>query len=161
MKNVSQILNFSVMKYFLIIAFLGLSAITYAQDNGTSLHWYTNLEEAQKVSKKTNKPILLYFTGSDWCSPCKLLKKDFFDSDEFIKKSEEFVLVMIDYPRRTDILTEEQFAYNKSIVAKLNRGRTFPKLIILNNKGKQQDEISGYSSLRDTSNHFAFLDRNI
>lgn len=161
MKNVSQILNFSVMKYFLIIAFLGLSAITYAQDNDTSLHWYTNLEEAQKVSKKTNKPILLYFTGSDWCSPCKLLKKDFFDSDEFIKKSEEFVLVMIDYPRRTDILTEEQFAYNKSIVAKLNRGRTFPKLIILNNKGKQQDEISGYSSLRDTSNHFAFLDRNI
>lgn len=149
------------MKYLLIIAFLGLSTSTYAQDNDISLNWLTNVEEAQKISKKTNKPILLYFTGSDWCSPCKLLKKDFFDSDEFRKKSEEFVLVMIDYPRRTDIITPEQFAYNKSIVAKLNRSRTFPKLLILNHNGKAQDEISGYSSLRDTSNHFAFLNRNI
>ena len=161
MKNVSQILNFSVMKYLLIFTFLMLPICTYAQDNDISLNWLTNVEEAQKVSKKTNKPILLYFTGSDWCSPCKMLKKDFFDSEEFRKKSEGFVLVMIDYPRRTDIITQEQFAYNKSVVAKLNRSRTFPKLLILNYKGKAQDEISGYSSLRDTSNHFAFLDRNI
>jgi thioredoxin-related protein len=144
----------------LIIAFLGLSAITYAQDNDNSLPWYSNLEEARKVSKKSKKPILLYFTGSDWCAPCKLLKEDFFDTPEFRKKSEEFVLLLIDYPRRVDILTEEQFTYNKAVVAKYNKGRTFPKLMVLNSKGKKKDEISGYSPLRDTSNHFAFLDRN-
>ncbi|MBT8263291.1 MAG: thioredoxin family protein [Bacteroidia bacterium] len=148
------------MKYILIIAFMGLSAITYAQDNDNALAWYTNLEEAQKVSKKEKKPILLYFNGSDWCAPCKMLKKDFFDTSEFRDRSEEFVLVMIDYPRRIDILSEEQFAYNKRLVAKYNKARTFPKILVLNNKGKPQDEISGYSSLRDTSNHFAFLDRN-
>lgn len=161
MKNVSQILNFSVMKYILIIAFLGLTAITHAQDNDKELEWYTNLEEAQKLSRKEKKPILLYFNGSDWCAPCKMLKQDFFDTSEFKERSEEFVLVMIDYPRRVDILTTEQFEYNKGVVAKYNKARTFPKILVLNNKGKQQDEISGYSSLRDTSNHFAFLDRNL
>jgi thioredoxin-related protein len=90
-----------------------------------------------------------------------LLKQDFFDSAEFRKKSEGFVLLLIDYPRRVDILTAEQFAYNKAVVAKYNKNRTFPKLMVLNGKGKKQDEISGYSPLRDTSNHFAFLDRNI
>ena len=149
------------MKYLLIIAFMGLSTITFAQDSEQSLQWYTNLDEAIKVSKKSNKPILLYFTGSDWCSPCKMLKQDFFDSSEFIDKSDDLVLVMIDYPRRVDILTEEQFAYNKEIVAKYNRARTFPKLLILNNKGKRKDQISGYSSLRDPSNHFEFINRNI
>ena len=149
------------MKYLLLIVFLGLSMMSLAQDSDNELNWLTSIEEAKKISKKSNKPILVYFTGSDWCSPCKMLKKDFFDSPEFYQKSKSFVLVMIDYPRRIDILSAEQFAYNKEVIAKFNKTGTFPKLLIINNKGKKKDEISGYSTLRDTSNHFAFIERNI
>jgi len=150
------------VRYLLFVLFLSFSVSLSAQDDDSgSLQWLTNLEEAKKISKKTDKPILLYFTGSDWCPPCKLLKQDFFDSEEFVKLADDLVLVMIDYPRRLDILTEAQFAYNKEIVAKYNKERSFPKLLILNDRGKQKDVISGYSSLRDTSNHFAFLNRNL
>ena len=29
--------------------------------------WMTDLEQVYQLSKKTNKPILANFTGSDWC----------------------------------------------------------------------------------------------
>jgi protein disulfide-isomerase len=32
------------------------------------LTWYTDLNEASKISAKTNKPLMLFFTGSDWFS---------------------------------------------------------------------------------------------
>ena len=31
------------------------------------LVWNNNLKNSIEVSKKTKKPLLLFFTGSDWC----------------------------------------------------------------------------------------------
>lgn len=148
------------MKKAFLIYFLFAGIVSFAQNETTSkLTWLTNLEKAQKIAKKQNKPILLYMTGSDWCAPCKKLKEDFFESEQFEARSQDVVLVMIDLPRRIDIISEKQLAYNKEVIAKYNKQNTFPKILILNGKGKEKAEISGYSSLRDTSNHFAFLDK--
>ena len=35
------------------------------------LNWMPNYKKALKKSKKERKPVLIYFTGSDWCGPCK------------------------------------------------------------------------------------------
>lgn len=147
------------MKRAIIVVLLLCATISNAQDDASTLNWLTNLEQAQKIAKKSKKPILMYMTGSDWCSPCKMLKKDFFESEAFIARSTDMVLVMIDRPRRVDILTEEQLAYNKKVIAKYNKENTFPKILMLSASGKEKGKISGYSSLRDTSNHFAFLDK--
>lgn len=150
------------MKHLLIAALFITSAISFSQESNTSLNWHTNLEEAEKISKETKKPILMYFTGSDWCPPCVALKKDFFDSEEFVSRAKDFVLVMIDYPRRIDIISEEQMAYNKRILAKYNQSKSFPKLLVLNDKGQELGKLSGYSSYntyQDTSHHFAFVDK--
>jgi len=148
------------MKRILIIALILCGVSALAQTEDSTLTWLTNLEEAQEISKKEKKPILMYITGSDWCPPCKLLKKDFFETEEFAKRADNLVLVMIDLPRRVDILTEKQLVYNKQIITKYNKDKSFPKVLILNSKGKEQGKISGYSSLRDTSYHFNFLDKN-
>mgnify|MGYP000019045990 CR=1 FL=1 len=150
------------MRQFLFITFLFFSVISFAQDNVSSLDWHTNLEEAKKISQKTNKPILMYFTGSDWCPPCVALKKDFFENPEFVKRADDFVLVMIDYPRRVDIISEEQMAYNKKVINKYNKNKSFPKLLVLNHSGRELGRLSGYSSYstdKDTSYHFAFVDK--
>lgn len=147
------------MRCLLVFAFLCCSAIGLSQDKESNLNWLTNLEEAQAISKKENKPILIYFTGSDWCAPCKMLQEDFFETSQFQEKAENMVLVYIDRPRRVDILTPDQLAYNKTIIAKYNRENTYPKMLALNHKGKVLGKISGYSSLRDTSNHFSFVDK--
>ena len=157
------------MKRLLIFSFLLVSGFLAAQDAAeeteTSMHtWYTNLDEAKSVAQKSNKPILVFFTGSDWCAPCVVLKKDFFETEEFAKRAENMVLVLIDYPRRRDILTAEELAYNKTIVAKYNKTKTFPKLVMLTSKAKEIGMISGYSSFstyHDTSYHFAFVDKHL
>lgn len=149
------------MKKAFLLFFLFAITVSFAQsETNSKLTWLTNLEKAQQIAKKNKKPILMYMTGSDWCAPCQKLKEDFFESEQFIARANDMVLVMIDRPRRIDILSEEQLAYNKQVLAKYNKENAFPKILILNAKGKEKAEISGYSSLRDTSNHFAFLDKH-
>jgi thioredoxin-related protein len=137
--------------YLLLIALFCISGSLQAQ---ADLDWYTNLEKAQKVAKKQNKSLLIYFTGSDWCAPCKTLKTDFFETDRFAAMAAHMILVEIDIPRRIDIVTKKQLDYNKTIVAKYNKDKSFPKLIAFTAKGRKIDEVSGYGSLRDPVHYF-------
>lgn len=77
--------------------------------------WYKYVEDAQKESKKTGKPILANFTGSDWCGWCIRLKKEVFNTDEFKKWAKENVILLeLDFPRRTP-LPEDLKAQNSSL----------------------------------------------
>ena len=87
------------MKKIIIVLFLIFGAISMqAQD----IYWETNLEAATKVSLKTKKPLMLFFTGSDWCGWCIRLQKEVFKTPEFATWAKEnVVLVELDFPRRT------------------------------------------------------------
>ena len=85
-------------KIFLITLFLIGGLATQAQE----LKWYTDVKEAIKVSNKEKKPMLLFFTGSDWCGWCIRLQNEVLKTPEFSKWAKEsVVLVELDYPRRT------------------------------------------------------------
>lgn len=142
------------MKKLILIVVLCIGSYSYAQD----LKWETDFEKAKAVSAKENKPILVYFNGSDWCSPCKMLKKDFFDTAEFKKRADKMVLLMVDMPRRIDIITPEQRKKNKEMVATYNTQGSYPTLVALNEHGHILGELGGYSYLRETDRHFAFVD---
>ncbi len=63
--------------------------------------WMVNLDKAYEESKRTGKPIMANFTGSDWCGWCKKLSAAVFNKDEFKTwASENVVLLELDYPRR-------------------------------------------------------------
>lgn len=65
------------------------------------LTWETDINKAMTVSNKTKKPMLLFFTGSDWCGWCIRLQKEVLKTPEFAKWAKEnVVLVELDYPRR-------------------------------------------------------------
>jgi protein disulfide-isomerase len=64
------------------------------------LYWETNVNKAIEVSKKTKKPMLLFFTGSDWCGWCIRLQKEVLKTPEFASWAKQnVVLVELDYPR--------------------------------------------------------------
>lgn len=66
--------------------------------------WYVNLDEAYLKSKETGKPIMVNFTGSDWCGWCKRLTASVFVKDEFKAWAEDnVVLVEADFPRRKQL----------------------------------------------------------
>lgn len=78
-----------------LLLFLGSFAIQ-AQE----LKWETDINKAISVSNKTKKPMLLFFTGSDWCGWCIRLQKEVLKTPEFAKWAKtNVVLVELDYPR--------------------------------------------------------------
>ena len=86
--------------------------------------WLTNYDKAINKAQKESKNVLVYFTGSDWCPPCKMLKTDLFDSAEFKALSEEYVLLYVDMPRNRDLLSNEQMTHNKQVMGKYNKKGT-------------------------------------
>jgi len=137
---------------------LFISTLFYAQEHGERLKWETDFEVAKTKAKKTKKPILMLFTGSDWCPPCKMLKKDFFSSDAFVEKSKNLILLLVDFPRNKELITPTQEAANKVLNSKYGV-RSLPTVIAVNYKGEVLDKIKSYNSNRDTRYHFEFIDK--
>jgi protein disulfide-isomerase len=84
--------------------FIGIS-ISQAQGSSDSkqakeLKWYTDIKEATKVSNKQKKPLLLFFTGSDWCGWCIRLQNEVLKTPEFNSWAKKnVILVELDFPR--------------------------------------------------------------
>jgi len=108
-------------------------------------NWQTDYGKALEMAKAQNKPVLLDFTGSDWCSPCIALKKRVFSNAAFRAYAQKnLVLVEVDYPQR-----KKQSAQLKTQNEKLSREygieeKGFPTLILLDPSGKVLREFGGY-----------------
>lgn len=144
------------MKKLIIVCLALTSYFVNAQEK--NLNWLTDFDTAKVVSEETNKPILMYFTGSDWCAPCKMLKEDFFLTEEFKERAKNLILVEVDWPRNEDKITAEQRKRNNFLIQSYNQGGSFPTLVALDHKGNSLGSLSAYSALRDPSNHFNFVD---
>ena len=89
------------MKKILLIAFLTLTSMSIQAQK--ELTWHTDMSKAADISIKENKPMFLFFTGSDWCGWCIRLQKEVFKTPEFIKWAKEnVVLVELDFPRKNE-----------------------------------------------------------
>jgi thioredoxin-related protein len=100
-----------IMKRIVILFLLVVGS--YAVE-AQGLVWNTNLDKAIEISKKTNKPIMLFFTGSDWCGWCIRLQNEVFFKPEFATWAlNNVVLVELDFPRRTALPQELQVQNNQ------------------------------------------------
>ena len=94
------------MRKTLITLFVVVGSMTI---QAQELAWETNLEKAAKVAIQTKKPLLLFFTGSDWCGWCIRLQKEVLKTPEFaVWAKENVVLVELDFPRRSPQLPDIQ-----------------------------------------------------
>ncbi len=82
--------------------------------------WLVSVDEAYKLSKKTGRPILANFTGSDWCGWCKKLTADVFTKPEFKDwAAKNVILLELDFPRRK-VLPEEIKSQNMGMQQAFN-----------------------------------------
>lgn len=108
------------------------------------LDWAATYKDALKKSKKEKKPVLIYFTGSDWCGPCKVLDKDLFHTEKFKAIADQnLVLLEVDIPRRKDILPADKMSENLYLQSKY-KVKAFPTLMMINHRGKKIAEKKGY-----------------
>ena len=67
------------------------------------LTWQTDINKAIELSTKSKKPLMLFFTGSDWCGWCIKLQKEVFQKPEFVEWSKKVILVELDFPKKTQL----------------------------------------------------------
>ncbi|MGB0917345.1 MAG: thioredoxin family protein [Flavobacteriales bacterium] len=90
------------MKSLTLVITMLVSINLMAQEGKTELDWNTNLVNAVDKSIAEKKPMLMFFTGSDWCGWCKRLQAEAFFKPEFAKwAADNVVLMELDFPRRT------------------------------------------------------------
>ncbi|MEH6680044.1 MAG: thioredoxin family protein [Sediminicola sp.] len=124
----------------------------------SEIPWLTDYEQALRAAEKEKKNVLLYFTGSDWCPPCRLLKKDLFDTETFSIASKGFILLYVDMPRKKGVITETQLAHNKELLSKFNERGVFPLVTILDPKGNPLKELAGYKGQGRVQEHLELMD---
>ena len=86
-------------KLFITLLLVFTGYISQAQEG---LTWHTDLNKATEIARQEQKPIFLFFTGSDWCGWCIRLQNEVFKTPEFTSwAKEKVVLVELDFPRKT------------------------------------------------------------
>ena len=100
--------------------------------------WESNFETAKKTAKEKNELILLNFSGSDWCIPCILLRREFLDNPVFMDMADKnLVLFNADFPRKKkNIPLDEIVKRNEALAEKYNKEGNFPLTLLLNSDGK-------------------------
>lgn len=66
--------------------------------------WTADYKHALTLATELRLPVMINFTGSDWCVYCKRLKAEVFSQKEFVEWAERnVVLLEVDYPRSFDL----------------------------------------------------------
>ena len=110
--------------------------------------WTTNYDAALKQAKAEKKKVLILFTGSDWCSWCKQLRKNVLDKGVFEKYAKEnLVLVYFDFPNNRKI-ANSQMGIQQSMAKKFGI-KGFPTTVVIDAQGRKLLAIEGYLPLND------------
>lgn len=145
-----------------VVVSVVLSATLYSQraEKGIygELEWQESFEAAKILAKSEKKPLFIFFTGSDWCGPCRMLAEDLFETEKFkVIADKEFVLYEADFPRNKGLVNVAQKSDNFKL--KRNYGiNSFPTVLIVNEKGVLLGKIEGYNLGRITNNYYFFID---
>lgn len=128
------------MKAILCVFSLMFAAATLSLAGDAA--WSTDWEGAKAKSKAENKPILIYLTGSDWCTWCIKMDKEILSQKEFVAfASENFILMEADFPRKKELpaaLKAQNAGLKKEY---LNGG--YPTMYVLDGEGKKISEDLG------------------
>lgn len=97
------------------------------------IQWYTNYQQALAVARQDKKPLLLFFTGSDWCGWCKKIDKEAFETPAFGNAvGSRFVFVKLDFPMNNQLPREE--AQQNAMLKQKYGVSGFPTVVILDSQ---------------------------
>jgi len=107
---------------------------TKQQKEETTL-WKTDFQNALALSQKSKKPLLLNFSGSDWCKWCIRLDNEVFKTPEFLTwVKDNLVLCLADLPQDHSTISKAQYEKNQKLSQKYEV-KGFPTILLLNSDG--------------------------
>ena len=107
--------------------------------------WLVDFEKAKAQAAKEGKSLLMEFTGSDWCPPCKSLAEKVLTKEVFKKEvPKDFVLLKLDNPRDKSKQTPEEIEQYKTLSKKYGI-QGVPTIFLADAKGRPYWQTVGYS----------------
>ena len=120
------------------------AAVDVAMGEYKTGEWIENYDAALAAAKELKRPVLINFTGSDWCSWCKKLTAEVFSQDEFNKyANDNLVLLKLDYPSK--IVQTAQLKAQNGKLQEQYKVEGYPTIVLLDSAGKEIDRL-GYES---------------
>lgn len=96
---------------------------------------YQHADSVFQLAKKSNRPILLFFSGSDWCPHCQRFENNILKDPAFMTYSREHLLVLqADFPQRKKQPAELE-DQNEQLAEKYNPRGLFPTIVLLDKTG--------------------------
>ncbi len=99
--------------------------------------WVVSYNKAVEQAKQTGRPIMLVFSGSDWCAWCQKLSQEVFTTHEFARWSTDNVIkVEVDFPM-SHALPEEIRMQNENLKNKFGREIvSYPTVLFISADGQ-------------------------
>ena len=125
---------------------LGVLSLASAVVCSASPVWETDWSKALEKAGKSGQPVLVDFTGSDWCPGCIYLRKNIFDTDAFAKYAGDnnFMLVELDFPRTEGKMPPEQLKFHEELMRRYGIS-VFPSVLMMEGNGAPYAKIVGPS----------------
>ncbi len=119
------------------------AAAPLAAPAGTSLGSYTDYDQALAAARQAHAPMLVLFTGSDWCHYCQMLEQEVLSTKDFTNYvSSHYVFLTIDDLRNTPV-PDNRAAEIKQLEQKFSI-TGFPTLMIVSDDEKEKGRSEGY-----------------
>ena len=121
----------------LALATLGAATWLPAQPGpkkATEAQWLTDFAKAKELAAQEKRPILVNFSGSDWCGWCQRLDSEVLSKESFKEyANKNLVLFEADFPRTTK--QPDALKMQNQALAKKYSVRGFPTLLLLDAQG--------------------------
>lgn len=128
----------AILTLTVLILTITTAGASSAVTEGAKLGVFTqDFEAARKLAAEKEVPILVDFSGSDWCGWCILMDNKVFSTDEFKNWAKDNIaLVLIDFPRDKSKVPEDYRARNEQLMQKYGV-RGFPTFVVIDHEGKE------------------------
>ncbi len=128
---------------WLIFCFLGLLSVSGSPAQSVRpAQVLTDPNQAFTLAQASGKPVLLIFSGSDWCAPCIRLEREVLSDSSFLRFARQHLIVLkADFPQRKKPDHSWQAAYEK-LADSHNQEGAFPKLVVLSSDQKNRAPLS-------------------
>lgn len=92
-------LTYFISSLFSLLFLLPSHAEAQNYSNANTIHWKNNLQEAVQASREQSKPILVLFTGTNWCTACVKLEGEVISHPQFAEAlAQKFIFLKAEFP---------------------------------------------------------------
>jgi len=97
---------------------------------------YADPDQSFTLSKQTNKPVLLVFSGTDWCVPCMQFERHILSDTVFLNYAKgHLVILKADFPQKAKVAPNLKRQY-ELLADQYDPNGDFPLIVLLDTDKK-------------------------